>query len=60
MRATGALKITEALLIDYYVTLPYMEKGFQIITKSYPVEPVLFLCCKDAMRCSPLCLILPL
>jgi hypothetical protein len=36
----GALKITEQLLSDYYVTQPYMEKGFQLITKSFPMEPV--------------------
>lgn len=45
MSATGALKINEQMLSDYYVTQPYMEAGFQIITKSYPVEPVALLEC---------------
>ena len=50
----GALKITEQLLSNYYVTQPYMEKGFQIITKSYPVEPVRA-CAKRASRAETSC-----
>lgn len=52
----GALKITEQLLSDYYVTQPYMEKGFQIITKSYPIEPVRA-CAKRASRAKAFLLI---
>jgi hypothetical protein len=37
---TGALKISQDVLKDYYVTQPYLEKGFSLLTKAVEQEPV--------------------
>jgi hypothetical protein len=37
---TGALKISQQVLENYYVTQPYLEKGFVLVTKSIEQQPV--------------------
>jgi len=40
--AAGAVKIDVPTLSDFFVTQPYMEKGFALVVREGPVQPGLF------------------
>jgi hypothetical protein len=57
---TGALKISQDVLKDYYVTQPYLEKGFSLLTKAVEQKPVSdIIPLVFALPCTSICVIYP-